>query len=114
MTGPEGPREHRHTPRPGIIRITHVPSGRTHLNCSTDAPALLNRTRFELQTGTHRVPALQRDWNTDGPDSLTFELLDELPPSRTGTRTPAALRDDLKELLTLWQETLNIPPDRTA
>ncbi|PNY80463.1 GIY-YIG nuclease family protein [Deinococcus koreensis] len=92
-------------PRMGVYRITHVPSGRTLLGWSVHLDAILNRTRFELQTGTCRHKALQADWQQSGPGTLTFEVLDELTP----TTPEARPHDDLRELLTLWQETLNIP-----
>jgi len=93
----------KHTPRPGIYRVQHLASGRSLLGGSVDAPAYLNRVRFELQLGTHRTPALQRDWTQDGPDAFTFEVLDDLKPDLAGRVSP----DDLKELLALWQEKLN-------
>ncbi|GHF47444.1 hypothetical protein HNQ07_002785 [Deinococcus metalli] len=94
------------TPRPGVARVTHVPSGRSLLVPSVNVDAFLNRTRFELMTGTHRHAALQRDWTGDGAAAFTFDVLDTLTP---GDATPATLRDDLEELLTLWQEKLNRP-----
>ncbi|AWT34862.1 hypothetical protein GCM10008956_36640 [Deinococcus arenae] len=99
----------KHTPRPGIYRVRHLASGRSLLGGSVDAPAYLNRVRFELQLGTHRTPALQRDWTQDGPDAFTFEVLDDLKPDLAGRVSP----DDLKELLALWQEKLNRSPQQT-
>ncbi|GGL18712.1 GIY-YIG nuclease family protein [Deinococcus radiotolerans] len=96
----------KHTPRPGIYRVQHLTSGRSLLGSSVDAPAYLNRVRFELQLGSHRHPGLQRDWVQDGPDAFTFEVLDELKPDAAGRVSP----DDLKELLSLWQEKLNVSP----
>lgn len=97
------------TTRAGVYRVTHGPSGRTALGRSLNVDAFLNRLRFELQTGSHRQAHLQRDWNADGASTFTFEVLDELPPT-PGAATRANLDDDLKELLTLWQEKLHIPP----
>ena len=96
----------KHTPRPGIYRVRHVASGRSLIGGSVDAPAYLNRVRFELQLGSHRTPALQRDWTQDGPDAFTFEVLDDLKPGPEGRVAP----DDLEELLALWLEKLDLPP----
>ncbi|WP_221089545.1 GIY-YIG nuclease family protein [Deinococcus aquaedulcis] len=93
------------TPRMGIYRITHLPSGRTLLGSSSHVEGQLNRIRFELQLRGHRHAQMQRDWATDGPESFRFEVLDDLPPQRPGEDP----QDDLKELLALWQEKLNIP-----
>lgn len=95
-------------PRMGVYRIVHTPSGRTFLGWSVNLTAILNRTRFELQHGSHKHRALQTDWKTDGEDAFTFEILDELKVENPADRP----HDDLKELLTLWQEKLNIPPDQ--
>lgn len=93
-------------PRMGVYRITHTPSGRTLLGWSMNLNAILNRTRFELQHGSHQNRALLADWKADGADAFTFEILDELKLDRPTDRP----LDDLKELLTLWQEKLHIPP----
>lgn len=94
------------TPRMGVYRVTHVPSGRTLLGHSTHVEGLLNRFRFQLTHGSHVNRAMQRDWQATGPDSFTFEVLDDLTPTTPGEEPV----DDLKELLSLWQEKLNIPP----
>lgn len=91
------------TARPGIYRVTHLSSGRSLLGASVNVDASLNRMRFELQTGTHRHAILQHDWTADGPDAFEVTVLDTLAP---GDVTPATLRDDLAELLILWQENL--------
>lgn len=96
----------KHTPRPGIYRVQHVVSGRTLIGGSVDAPAYLNRVRFELQLGSHRTPALQRDWTQDGAGAFTFEVLDDLNPDLAGRVAP----DDLEELLALWLEKLHLSP----
>ncbi len=96
----------KHTPRLGIYRVRHTASGRSLIGGSVDAPAYLNRVRFELQLGSHRTPALQRDWTQDGPDAFTFEVLDDLNPDLAGRVDP----HDLEELLALWLEKLDLLP----
>ncbi|WP_309573269.1 GIY-YIG nuclease family protein [Deinococcus sp.] len=99
------------TSRPGIYSIAHVPSGRTFLGYSVNVDAILNRTRFELQTRTHRHVALQGDWTAPGPEAFVFGVLDILTVEPGGHRPRSPLTDDLKELLILWQEKLNLSPD---
>lgn len=91
--------------RLGVYRVTHTPSGRTLLGYSVNLNAILNRTRFELQHGSCQTRAMQADWNADGADAFTFEVLDELKVDHPADRP----HDDLKELLNLWQEKLNLP-----
>lgn len=92
----------------GIYRIMHTPTGRTLLGQSTHVQGMLNRIQFQLQAGMHTNKTMQRDWNEHGSDSFTFEVLDELKPKNPGDEPV----DDLKELLALWQEKLNIPPQQ--
>lgn len=101
------PRQYKDfTPRMGVYRITHLPSERTLLGYSTHVEGMLNRIRFQLEFGNHTNKAMQNDWQASGPESFTFEVLDELKPKNPGDEPV----DDLKELLQLWQEKLNIPP----
>lgn len=104
-----GPRQYKNfTPRMGVYRIVHAPSGRILLGQSTHVEGMLNRVRFQLQLGVHTNRAMQRDWQEHGPESFTFEVLDELKPEHPGDEPV----DDLRELLALWQERLNILPER--
>ncbi|MBZ9751026.1 GIY-YIG nuclease family protein [Deinococcus sp. HMF7604] len=100
------PRRYRgFTPRMGVYRITHLPSGRTLLGSSVHVEGLLNRIRFQLELGGHRHAQMQRDWAADGPAQFRFEVLDDLQPQHPGDEP----LDDLKELLALWEEKLNLP-----
>lgn len=98
------------TPTAGIYRVTHLPSGRSLLGASSHAQGILNRVRWQLETGTastfpvngHALQAVQRDWNADGESAFRFEVLDELAPAGSGEVD----RADLEELLGLWRERL--------
>ena len=90
-------------PALGIIALCHLPSGRTLLERSRNAPGALNRHRFELTLGTHRNAGLQADWRRDGAAAFRFALLDavEVPDD------PAFDADaELAALLALHQEQL--------
>ena len=63
-------------PALGIIALQHVPSGRSLLERSRNAPGALNRHRFELKLGMHRNARLQADWRRDGEAAFRFEVLD--------------------------------------
>lgn len=102
-------RRYRETPRPaGIYRVSHAPSGRILLGASADAPAMLNRIRAQLRMGANRNRRLQEDWDADGPEAFTFEVLDTLPPGDAPGYDP---RSDLEALEALWREKLAIPGD---
>jgi hypothetical protein len=101
-------RKYKEAPRPaGIYRVQHVPSGRTLLGSSPDAPAMLNRIRAELRMKGHRNRALQADWDRDGADAFLLEVVDLLPPPDTADHDPS---DDLATLEALWREKLQLGP----
>jgi hypothetical protein len=96
---------YKETRRPmGVYRIRNLENGRSLVGRSVDLPASLNRERAELKFGTHRIAALQRDWNVLGPDAFEFEVLDTLsPPDDRPGYDPT---DDLRVLEALWLERL--------
>lgn len=103
-------RRYKETPRPaGVYRVVHVPSGRTLVGSSPDAPAMLNRIRAQLRMTSHRNADLQRDWDVDGPGGFRFEVLDTLELRGEPGDDPSA---DLAELETLWLEKLSLPGER--
>ena len=65
-------------PALGIIALQHLPSGRTLLERSRNAPGMLNRHRFELNLGKHRNAALQADWRRDGAAAFSCAVIDTL------------------------------------
>jgi hypothetical protein len=90
-------------PALGIIALQHLPSGRTLLERSRNAPGALNRHRFELTLGTHRNARLQADWRRDGAAAFRFELRDAV----TVPDDPAFDADaELDTLLVLHREHL--------
>ncbi len=98
-------RRYKETARPvGVFGVRHAASGRTFVGSSIDVPARLNRTRFQLDHGSHPHRALQNDWKTLGPEAFVLETLDllEIPADRPGY-DPA---DDLRALEGLWRDKL--------
>jgi hypothetical protein len=91
------------TPQMGIFAVRNRASGKLLLGASLNLPGILNRTRFQLQLGSHKITALQRDWTTYGPDSFSFEVLDELAPVEDKSHD---YRDDLSTLESLWLDKL--------
>ena len=97
--------QYRETSRPmGVFRIRHRATGRTFVGSSVTLPAIGNRMRTQLRTGTCvKHPELQRDWNEHGPEAFEFEVLAELEPSEEPGYDPTR---DLAALEALWLEEL--------
>ncbi|WP_373048734.1 GIY-YIG nuclease family protein [Vulgatibacter sp.] len=99
------------TPRMGVYAVRHLPSGRTLLGSSLHLQGILNRHRFQLETGVHAQQAMQADWRRDGRDAFAFEILDELKP--LPDRPDHDPSSDLAELEALWRERLGLTPQTT-
>jgi hypothetical protein len=97
-------RSYKETPRAmGVYRIAHETNGRCLVGSSADLTAILNRHRAQLRMGGHPNRALQTDWDADGPDAFTFEVLDCLDPVDDPAYDPA---EDLMALEAMWVERL--------
>ncbi|HEY8532027.1 MAG TPA: GIY-YIG nuclease family protein [Limnochorda sp.] len=97
-------REYKNTPKPaGVFRVRNTAQNKSFIGTSTNLPAMLNRQRFQLETGAHPDRELQQDWNELGPDAFAFEILDQLEPSKEPDTDPT---EDLRVLKALWVEKL--------
>jgi hypothetical protein len=93
-------RQYKETPRAaGLFAVRNTADGGLLVGVSTDLPAMLNRQRFQLQTGMHADKALQADWDRVGPDAFSFEVLDGLERAEGAD---SDLRDDLRTLHGMW------------
>jgi len=89
----------------GIYAIRHLESGKVLLGWSLDVNALLNRSKWELEQGSHANKALQSDWKAFGPKAFEFTVLDELEP-RLEEPSKAGYRKELEALQALWLKEL--------
>ena len=95
-------------PRPGVVAIRHLPSGRLLVDGAADPQAALNRHVFELRMKQHRNRALQEDWNDGGEAAFAFDVLDRIADSTDPTFDP---QRELQALVALWREELRAPAD---
>ena len=100
----ERTRHYRETPRPmGVFRVRNTAAGRSFVGFSVDLPSMLNRQRFQLESGGHPDRALQADWDAAGGAGFEFEVLDTLEALPESERDPA---EDLQALRDIWLERL--------
>lgn len=98
-------RRYKETPRPaGVYQIRNTVNGRVLVGSSKDAPAMLNRERFDLEAGSHKNKALQAEWREYGQGAFAFEVLDllKMPEGEPGYDPT----DDLRVLEQMWAERL--------
>jgi hypothetical protein len=98
-------REYKETPRlMGVYRVRNTASGKSLIGSSRDLPGMLNRQRFQLESGLHPNRTLQKDWNQLGPEFFEFETLDTLKPPDQPGYDPS---EDLRILEEMWLEKLS-------
>lgn len=98
-------REYKESYRPmGVFQIRNTVSGRILVASSVNLPAIFNRMRMQLNTGSYLMHReLQADWKEIGEDAFAFEVLEELDPPEAPGIDPS---DDLAALLELWIDEL--------
>jgi hypothetical protein len=97
-------REYKETPRPaGVYRVRNTATGKSLVGSSVNLPGILNRQRFQLESGLHPDRELQRDWKDLGADAFTFEALDRLEPKKEPDYDPT---EDLGVLKEMWIDKL--------
>jgi hypothetical protein len=98
-------RRYKETPRTmGVFRVRNVAAGRSFVGFSVDLPSMLNRQRFQLESGGHPDRALQADWDAVRGAGFEFEVLDTLEALPESERDPA---EDLEALRDIWVERLS-------
>ena len=98
-------RKYKESRRPaGLYRVRNAAIGKSLIGTSPDVPGMLNRQRFQLESGMHPDKELQKDWNEGGTGAFTFEVLDQLEPKDDPTYDPS---EDLSVLKAIWVEKLS-------
>jgi hypothetical protein len=83
----------------GVFQIVNLRNGRSFIGKSNDLDAAISRQRKDLQEGTHRNEALQKDWVAFGEDAFRFVILATLP---SRTEPGAVSTKELEALEDLW------------
>ncbi len=89
----------------GIFIIKNNVNGKIFINGVTDVISTLNRHRFELKLGSHKIKELQKDWKEYGEGSFTLEVLEQLAYDKDEEKTDYHI--ELEILKMIWLEKLN-------
>ncbi len=94
----------KQTLRPmGIYQIRNLSSGKIYLGRSADLNGKINSEKFQLKNNMHMNKDLQNDFNAQGEETFSFEILDRLRPKEDPQHDHAA---DLQTLEAMWLEKL--------
>ena len=97
-------REYKERKKPaGVFQVKNLANGKVFLGSSLNLEGPLNGHKFMLSNGSHRVPELQNDWNTFGPDKFVFEILEVV---KVKDDPNFNLEDELTLIEQIWIEKL--------
>lgn len=94
----------------GVFQIKNLRNGKIFVEATRNLKTI-NGQRFQLEMGSHRNRALQRDWQEYGPEAFAFEVLEVLKPKEE--EGPAFdVADALEKLKEKWLGQLQPYGDR--
>jgi len=97
-------REYIERPKPaGVFQVKNVAKNKVLLGSSLNLEGSLNKHRFMLKIGSHTNKALQQDWNEEGQDKFTFDILEMV---KVKDDPNFNLNDELTLLEQVWLEEL--------
>jgi hypothetical protein len=103
-------RGYKETRRPmGVYCIRNTVNGKLLVGKSSDLPAILNRQRAQLRSGSHPNPTLHKDLVEYGTEAFEVEVVDTLEVPEQADYDPAA---DLRILEQMWLDKLSPFGDR--
>jgi len=91
-------------PDMGIFRVRLKDGNKCFLETSQNLKGKMNRTRFQLDAGSHPNLELQRDWKRYGEGRFAFEVLELLPYAKDESKTDYT--EELAILKHIWEEKL--------
>lgn len=89
----------------GVFQIRNLTNNKVMIDNSVDMLSKWNRHKLELNFGSHRNVALQKEWGEMGESSFVFEILSELKSKEGET---VNYNKELRELQKMVMEELNI------
>jgi len=88
----------------GIFIIRSDKSDNYFLITSQNLNAYINRTRFQLNVGSHTDKELQKEWNDIGAENFTIEILEKLDYDKDESKVDYT--EELEVLKFVWEEKL--------
>jgi len=86
----------------GVYAIRCAPTGEQWIGAAPDLSTIWTRRSFALRQGVEMNKALQSAWNTHGPDSFAFRILEEIDLEQLTYGRERALKERVQH----WREAL--------
>jgi hypothetical protein len=93
----------RTLPKMGIYRVKNLVNGKIFIGSGLNVNGKLNSIKFQLEHGSYVVHDLQNDFNLQGKEDFSFDVIDYLEPKEEPGYDYSG---DLKVLEKLWLEKL--------
>jgi len=106
MTNRKELKEHYKKLKPdmGVFKIESRTSGNCFLFLAPDLKSLMNRSLFQLNMGSHPNRRLQNEWQEQGGNAFSIEVLERLEYDRSETKIDYS--EELEILRLIWSEKL--------
>ncbi|KYZ77948.1 excinuclease ABC subunit C [Anaerosporomusa subterranea] len=89
---------YKQTPTPmGVYQVKNCTNGKVFIGSSMNLPGRFNRLRFQLKANANPIRSLQAEWNDQGADVFTFEVLETLNPDKVP-------KDDWRKALAVMED----------
>lgn len=89
----------------GVMMIKNNVSNNFFIDINKDVKSYINRHRFQLKMGVHRLKDMQNEWNQYGEEAFSFEVLELLPYDEKEERTD--YMEELEIMKIIWIEKLS-------
>ena len=100
----EARRKYKNTLQPmGVYSLTNSVNGKILIGSSLNVDNIFNRISFQLKLGSYTNEELQKDYNLQGADKISFKVIDYLKPV---DELNYNYSEDLQALEELWLEKL--------
>lgn len=89
----------------GIFTISSNQSNRCYLEAAADLKSTMNAAKFKLGAGLHPNRELQKEWDDQGAENFTVEILEILEYDKDESKTD--YQDELELLEMVWREKMS-------
>ena len=97
-------KQYKETIQPmGIYQIKNMKNGKIYIESAKNLRGKINRDKFQLKNNLHLNKEMQKDFNENGEESYSFEILDYLTPKEDINHD---YTEELETLKYLWLEKL--------